>query len=82
MKTILIAAIVLGAGLLFGTRRETPFMRWGIVATLAGVLLIATSAIFTVRGVLFGAVLAFAGVCVYYYGRLARREQLFISKPK
>ena len=82
MKLLLIAAVILGAGMLFGTRRDTPFMRWGIVGTLAGVLLIAASAIFTVRGVFFGGVLALAGVAVYYYGRLARREQLFITRPK
>lgn len=82
MKLLILAAVVLGAGMLFGTRRDTPFMRWGIVATLIGVLLIATSAIFTVRGILFGAIVAFGGVAIYYYGRIARREQLFISKPK
>lgn len=82
MRLLLIAAVVLAAGMFFGTRRETPFMRWGIVVTLLGVLLIATSAIFTVRGLAAGAILAIAGVAVYYYGRFARREQLFISKPK
>ncbi|HEV3152232.1 MAG TPA: hypothetical protein VGZ02_00350 [Candidatus Baltobacteraceae bacterium] len=82
MKLLLIAAIVLGAGMLLGTRRDTPFMRWGIAATLVGVMLIAASAIFTIRGVFFGAILAFVGVAVYYYGRIARREQLFFSKPK
>ena len=82
MKLLLIAAVILGAALLAGTRRETPFIRWGIVAALAGVLLIATSAIFTIRGLAFGAVLAFAGGALYYYGRIARRERLFLSKPK
>ncbi len=82
MRLLLIVAVVLAAGMLFGTRRETPFMRWGIVVTLVGVLCIAASAIFTVRGVIAGAILAIAGVVVYYYGRFARREQLYISKPK
>ena len=82
MKLLLIAAVILGAGLLAGTRRDTPFIRWGILASLAGLLLIITSAIFTVRGVAFGAVLALAGAALYYYGRIARRERLFLFKPK
>ncbi len=82
MKLIAILALVLGFGALFGTRRDTPFIRWGIVITLIGVLLMATSALFTFRGVTFGIVLAVLGVLVYYYGRLARREQFFVSKPK
>ena len=82
MKLLIIAAVVLGAGMLLGTRRDTPFTRWGIAAAIAGVMLIAASAIFTIRGVLFGSVLAFAGIAVYYYGRIARRERLFLSKPK
>lgn len=82
MRLLIIAAVVLGAIMLAGTRRETPFTRWGIAAAIVGVLLVATSAIFTIRGVIFGVVLCFAGVAVYYYGRLARRERLFVSKPK
>lgn len=82
MKLIAILALVLGFGALIGTRRDTPFIRWGIVITLAGVLLMATSALFTFRGVTFGIVLAVLGVLVYYYGRLARRERFFVSKPK
>jgi hypothetical protein len=79
VKLLVIVAIVLGAGALLGTRRETPFMRWGIVIALVGIVLLATSAIFTFRGVTFGLVLTIAGVCVYYFGRVARRERLFIS---
>ena len=82
MKFIAIVAIVLGIGALIGTRRETPFMRWGIVATLIGVLLMASSALFTFRGVTYGIVLAIVGVCVYYFGRLVRKEQLFVGKTK
>lgn len=82
MKFIAIAAIVLGLGALLGTRRDTPFMRWGIVTTLAGVALMAASALFIFRGVTAGIVLALAGVVAYYYGRLVRKEQLFVSKPK
>ena len=82
MKLLLIAAVVLGAGMLAGTRRETPFIRYGIIAAIAGVLMIAASALFTIRGLAFGAILAFAGVGIYYYGRIARRERLFLSKPK
>lgn len=80
MKIIAIAAVVLGLGALIGTRRDTPFIRWGIVITLAGVLVLATSALFTFRGVTFGIVLAVIGVGAYYYGRLVRREQLFVTK--
>jgi hypothetical protein len=80
MKIIALAAIVLGLGALIGTRRDTPFIRWGIVITLIGVLLMATSALFTFRGVTFGVVLAVIGVGAYYYGRLVRREQIFVSK--
>ncbi|HZZ65236.1 MAG TPA: hypothetical protein VFE17_07055 [Candidatus Baltobacteraceae bacterium] len=82
MKIIAIAAIVLGLGALIGTRRDTPFIRWGIIVTLAGVLLMAASALFTFRGVTFGIALALAGVGAYYYGRLVRKEQLFVAKPK
>jgi hypothetical protein len=82
VKIIAIAAVILGLGALFGTRRETPFMRWGIVITLAGVLLMAASALFTFRGITLGIVLAILGVGAYYYGRIVRREQLFVSKPK
>lgn len=80
MKIIALAAIVLGLGALVGTRRDTPFIRWGIITTLVGVLLMAASAIFTFRGVTFGIVLAFLGVAAYYYGRLVRREHLFVIK--
>ena len=82
MKLIAIVAIVLGAGALLGTRRDTPFMRWGIVAALAGVLLMASSTLFAFRGVTFGIILAIAGVAIYYFGRLARKEQLFVGKTK
>lgn len=80
MKIIAIAAIVLGLGALIGTRRDTPFIRWGIIITLVGVLLMAASAIFTFRGVTFGIALAILGVAAYYYGRLVRREHLFVTK--
>lgn len=80
MKIITIAAIVLGIGMLLGTRRDTPFIRWGVVIALAGVLLTLTSAMFTVRGVAAGTILAVAGVAVYYYGRFARKERLFVSR--
>ena len=82
MKLLVIAAIVLAAGSLLGTRRDTPFLRWSIVIVLAGILLIASSALFTVRGVTFGIALALAGAAVYFYGRLGRNERLFVSKTK
>jgi len=80
VKLIAIAALLLGAGMLAGTRGNTPFIRWGIVIALAGVLLTLTSALFTVRGVAAGTILAAAGVAVYYYGRVARKERLFVPR--
>ena len=82
MKFIALAGIVLGLLALVGTRRDTPFIRWGIIIMLGGVLLMAASAVFTFRGVTFGIALALAGVAAYYYGRLVRKEQLFVAKPK
>jgi uncharacterized membrane protein len=82
MKLIALLALVLGAGALIGTRKDTPFLRWGIVVTLLGVLIMATSALFAIRSVWFGIALAVAGVVAYYYGRLVRRESLFVSKSK
>ncbi len=82
MKILALVAIVIGAAALFGTRRETPFMRWGIIVLLAGVLVMSTGAMFTARGVTYGLVLAVCGAGVYYYGRLVRRERLFVAKPK
>lgn len=80
MKLIIIAALVLGVGMLFGTRKDTPFIRWGVIIALVGVLFTLTSAIFTVRGIAFGTVLAVVGVLVYYYGRFARKERIFVSR--
>jgi hypothetical protein len=82
VKFIALAGIVLGLLALAGTRRDTPFIRWGIIIMLGGVLLMAASAVFTFRGVTFGVALALAGVAAYYYGRLVRKEQLFVAKPK
>lgn len=80
MKLIVLAAVILGIGMLAGTRKDTPFIRWGVIIALAGVVLTLTSAIFTVRGVAFGTILAIAGVAVYYYGRFARKERLFVTR--
>jgi hypothetical protein len=82
LKLLVIVAVVLGAGALFGTRRDTPFMRWGIVLALVGLLVMLSSAIFTMRAVTFGIALALIGVGAYYFGRLVRKEQLFVAKPK
>ena len=82
MKLLVIVAVVLGLGMLLGTRKDTPFIRWGVVITLVGILLTLTSAIFTIRGLAFGTILAIIGVAVYYYGRLARKERIFVTKPK
>jgi hypothetical protein len=80
VKFIVIAAVVLGLGMLAGTRRDTPFIRWGVIIALVGILLTFTSAIFTIRGLAFGTILAIVGVAVYYYGRLARKERIFVSR--
>lgn len=82
MKLFVIAAVILGIGMLAGTRKDTPFIRWGVILALVGVLLTFTSAIFTIRGIAFGTILAVVGVLVYYYGRFARHERIFVAKPK
>ena len=82
MKLLVIAALVLGIGSLLGTRRDTPFLRWGIIITLGGILLIASSALFTFRGIMLGIACALVGSLIYFYGRMSRRERLFVSKPK
>lgn len=80
MKFIVVLAVVLGLGMLAGTRKDTPFIRWGVIIALVGILLTFTSAIFTIRGLAFGTILAIVGVGVYYYGRLARKERIFVSR--
>lgn len=82
MKLIVIGALLLGVALLAGTRKDTPFIRWGVIIALTGLLLTLTTAMFTVRGIAFGTVLGVVGVAVYYYGRYARKERIFIAKPK
>jgi hypothetical protein len=80
VKFIIIVALVLGIGMLAGTRKDTPFIRWGVVIALVGILLTLTSAIFTIRGLAFGTILEIVGVLVYYYGRFARKERIFVSR--
>lgn len=80
MKFVIIIALVLGFGMLAGTRKDTPFIRWGVIIALLGLLLTLTSAFFTIRGLAFGTILAIIGVAVYYYGRLARKERIFVSR--
>ncbi|MFN2449774.1 MAG: hypothetical protein ABR508_08275 [Candidatus Baltobacteraceae bacterium] len=82
MKLLVMLAVVIGGAALFGTRRDTPFLRWGIIVALLGVLLVSTAAIFTARGVLFGGILFVLGAAVYYYGRFVRREQLLVPRSK
>lgn len=82
MKLLVIVAVVLGLGALFGTRRDTPFMRWGIILALAGLVVMLSSTLFAFRAVTIGIVLALIGVGAYYFGRLVRKEQLFVAKPK
>lgn len=82
VKFLVLVAVLLGAGALFGTRRDTPFIRWGIVLALAGLLIMLSTTFFTFRGVTIGIALALIGVGAYYFGRLVRKEQLFVAKPK
>jgi hypothetical protein len=74
LKLLLGAVAVLIFIALFGTRRETPFMRWGIVGTIAGVALLGSAVFFTLRGVMFGIVLILLGAGVYAFGRVVRKE--------
>lgn len=76
----LLVIVAVGVAMLAGTRKDTPFIRWGVIIALIGIVLTLTSAIFTVRGVAVGTILAIVGVGVYYYGRLARKEQIFVSR--
>lgn len=80
MKFIVFGALLLGIAMLTGTRKDTPFIRWGVIIALTGLLLTLTTAMFTVRGIAFGTVLGVVGVAVYYYGRYARKERIFISR--
>jgi hypothetical protein len=56
------------------------FVRWGIIIALLGVLLTVTSARFLFGGLKLGAILVLAGVALYYYGRFARKESIFVSR--
>lgn len=80
MKLLVLIAVLLGLGMLAGTRKDTPFIRWGVIIALVGLLLTFTSTIFAIRGLAFGTILAVVGVAVYYYGRLARKERIFVSR--
>jgi hypothetical protein len=52
------------------------FIRWGMLLAVAGILL--TFAAF--RGMKFGAILIVIGAGLYYYGRFARKERIFVSR--
>lgn len=80
MKLLAIVAVVLGFGVLSGTRRETPFIRWGVILALTGVVLAFTSALFTLGSIKIGFILAVAGVAAYAFGRVVRKERLFVSR--
>jgi hypothetical protein len=54
------------------------FIRWGMLISLAGILLTLTA----FRGLKIGAILVIVGVALYYYGRFARKERIFVSKSK
>lgn len=80
MKLLAGAIAVLVFVALFGTRRETPFMRWGIVAVTFGVALMGSAVFFTIRGVMFGIVLILAGAGIYAFGRLVRKESATVPR--
>ncbi len=65
------------------TRPSSPkdssvFIRWGLLIALAGIVL--TFSAF--HGMKIGAILIVVGVVLYYYGRFARKEQIFVSKQR
>lgn len=79
MKLLALAAVVLGFGILVGTRKETPFVRWGVILALAGVVLALSSAFFALGSIKIGFFLAVAGVAAYAFGRVIRKERLSIG---
>jgi hypothetical protein len=52
------------------------FIRWGMLIALAGVILTFTA----FRGLKIGAILVIVGIGLYYYGRFARKERIFVSR--
>lgn len=52
------------------------FIRWGLLIGLAGAVLTFTA----FRGMKIGAILIVVGIALYYYGRFARKEQIFVSR--
>jgi hypothetical protein len=52
------------------------FIRWGMLLALLGIVLTFTA----FRGLKIGAILIIVGVALYYYGRLARKERIFVSR--
>jgi hypothetical protein len=51
-------------------------IRWGMLIALAGIVLSVTA----FRGLKIGAILIVIGVALYYYGRFARKERIFVSR--
>lgn len=80
MKILLLFAVLAGGTVLLGNRRERPFISWGVVLAVAGVLLASTTVLFATRSLVAGVVLLAAGAAVYYYGRVVRRERLVLPK--
>ncbi len=56
------------------------FIRWGVFIALVGVLLTFTLGRLLLGGLRVGAVLIVVGVALYYFGRFARKERIFISR--
>ncbi|HET7814680.1 MAG TPA: hypothetical protein VFL13_09945 [Candidatus Baltobacteraceae bacterium] len=80
MKMLLLLALLAAGAALIAARKGTPFLRWGIVVAVAGVLLISSAAIFTARGVMYGTVLVAIGLVIYGYGRVFRNERLSLRR--
>jgi hypothetical protein len=52
------------------------FIRWGLLLGLAGAIMTFTA----FRGLKIGAILMVVGIVLYYYGRFARNEKIFVSR--
>jgi hypothetical protein len=56
------------------------FIRWGVFIALIGIVLSFTLGRLLLGSLRVGAILTIVGVALYYYGRFARKERIFISR--
>jgi hypothetical protein len=56
------------------------FIRWGVLLALIGIVLTFTLGRLLIGSFRVGAVLILVGIGLYYYGRFARKERIFISR--